>query len=114
MVAAADAVVDALAVARLTRLVTKDIVTAQFRDAVIAASYGDPGKRIPELSWSETVTLDDDPPKLATLITCPWCSSVYVAAGVFLARRFVPRVWAPVAASLAMSQVAGMIANVDV
>jgi hypothetical protein len=89
----------ALAVARLTGLVTDDTITENARDAVIG--------------W-----LDDRPATLgnylATLITCPWC------AGMWIALITSPMVWfwgtSPFmlipAIALAFSQVAGMIASV--
>jgi hypothetical protein len=89
----------ALAVARLTGLVTADSITEDIRDGII--------------SW-----LDDRPKTLGayltTLITCPWCVSIWLA---FIAS---PLVWfygeSPVmlipAIALAFSQVTGMMASV--
>jgi Protein of unknown function (DUF1360) len=88
----------ALAVARLTGLITADTITEPVRDALIG--------------W-----LDDRPKTagefIATLIQCPWCASVWIGAAV------APLVWAwggsPVmlvpALILAFSQVTGMISN---
>lgn len=86
----------ALAVARVTGLITTDTITEGARDAVIG--------------W-----LDDRPntlgAHLAVLITCPWC------AGMWVALVASPLVWfsgeSPVmlipAIALAFSQVTGMI-----
>lgn len=92
-------IVYALAVARVTGLITADTITEPLRDRAIA--------------W-----LDDQPgtigAALATLITCPWC------AGMWVSLIAAPLVWAwgesPVmlipALALAFSQVTGMTNNV--
>lgn len=91
-------VIYALAVARVTGLIQADTITERARDRL--------------LLW-----LDDRPGTLgaylATLITCPWCVSIWVA---FIAS---PIVWfwgeSPVllipAVALAFSQFTGMISN---
>jgi hypothetical protein len=88
----------ALAVARVTGLITTDTITEDARDAVIG--------------W-----LDDRPKTLgaylATLITCPWC------AGMWVSLIAAPLVWiwgdSPVmlipALALAFSQATGMVSN---
>lgn len=85
----------ALAVARVTGLITTDSITEPIRDWI-------------------TVRLDDRPATLgeavSTLITCPWC------AGMWVSLVAAPLVWFwgdwPVmlvtAMALAFSQVAGM------
>ena len=85
----------ALAVARVTGLITADSITEPIRDWI-------------------AVRLDDRPKTLGeainTLITCPWCASIWVA---FIAS---PLIWfwgdSPImlipAIALAFSQVAGM------
>lgn len=85
----------ALAVARVTGLITTDSITEPVRDWI-------------------TVRLDDRPATLgeavSTLITCPWC------AGMWVSLVAAPLVWFwgdwPVmlvaAMALAFSQVAGM------
>jgi hypothetical protein len=91
-------VVYALAVARVTGLVTTDTITEPARDGVI--------------SW-----LDDRPRTLgafvAKLITCPWCASIWLAAVA------APLVWfwgehplliVP-ALALAFSQITGMVSD---
>lgn len=91
-------VVYALAVARVTGLITTDAITEPIRDRIIAG-------------------LDDRPRTLGahitTLITCPWCASVWVAAVA------APLVWfwgdSPImlvpALGLAFSQVTGAISD---
>ena len=88
----------ALAVARVTGLITTDTITEEIRDGAIA--------------W-----LDDRPKTLgaylATLITCPWC------AGMWVSLLASPLVWfwgdSPVmlipAIALAFSQVTGATHN---
>ena len=88
----------ALAVARVTGLITADAITEDLRDSLIG--------------W-----LDDRPKTLgaylSTLITCPWC------AGMWVSLIAAPLVWfwgeSPVmlipAIALAFSQVTGSISN---
>lgn len=114
--------VDALATFRLTRLVVADVLTAEARDAIVEGAYASAGRReravaewLPEGEavgrWAEAVANDPDPPKLATLVTCPWCTGMYLAAGVALARRVAPRPWSALAKVLALSAAAGIIAS---
>lgn len=108
--------VDALATFRLTRLVTEDYLTARPRERFIRHAYLSAGKRLlPPALDRAAGTLpytDTDPPKLAVLITCPWCSGVWVAAGVVLARHLAPTWWHPLSLVLAFSAVAGLLAEV--
>lgn len=85
-------VVDALAVYRLARLVTRDSVPlfARPRDAIAAR-------------W--------DGRALGELVSCPWCASVYIAAGVLAARLLVPVPWSLIAVPLAWSAVAGFLSS---
>ncbi len=90
-------VVYALAVARLTGLVTTDEITQPIRGSVLTRLDRLPRARY----WIET------------LITCQWCASIWVAAPVAplvvwhptSAWLFVPAV------ALAMSQVTGMLSD---
>lgn len=108
--------VDALAAARLTRLVTRDVITSRIRGAVIVESYtwsrgSYPPPTLRHLGSSEPedyVEVDPDPPGLAYLVTCPWCAGFYVTLAVLAARRFAPRLWSPIATALAVSFVAGI------
>jgi hypothetical protein len=116
-----ELLVDALAVARLARLVTKDVITVGPRDAVIRWAYTRDGRADlldgddpwPAPPPADVVRTDDHPPKIARLITCPWCASVWLAGGVVVMRRLAPGAWPRVARVLAMSHVAGLIANRD-
>lgn len=88
----------ALAVARVTGLIVADTITEPVRDRIV--------------EW-----LDDTPGSsgewVSTLITCPWCASIWVA---FIAS---PLIWfwgnLPVmlvpAIALAFSQIAGMTSD---
>ena len=85
--------VAALAVARLTRLVTSDRITEAPRNWALA--------RLP------------DGPLLAYLVVCDWCVSVYTGAAVAAAGAWAGAWswgWAPPVA-LAFSYVAGWLAS---
>lgn len=60
---------------RLTRLITTDAITEDFRDWV--------GKHFGEKS------------KWFTLVGCPWCVGVYISSAVFLVERYLwqPPMW---------------------
>lgn len=92
-------VVYALAVARVTGLITTDTITEGIRDGLIG--------------W-----LDDRPKTLgsfvATLITCPWCSGMWVASAASPLVWFwgdLPALVIP-ALALAFSQATGMISEI--
>lgn len=82
--------VGALAVHRLTRLVTEDEVTAPLRDRITNAA--------PE-------------GRLAYLVSCPWCVSIYAAAGWAAATVAAPAATAAAGAVLAWSSVSGLLAS---
>ena len=91
------ALVYALAVARVTGLVTVDEITRPAREAIL--------RRLNEHRRSHIA--------LGYLITCPWCASIWVAAGaVALALPWGTSLWllAP-ALVLAASQVTGMVSD---
>lgn len=112
-------ILDALAAHRLTRLVTADVITAPVRDRIIEWAYGRDGAPSEVLDdaeaygWTEAALNDDDPPKLATLVTCRWCTGAWVAAAVVAARYLAPRAWHPVATALAVSSAAALIAGLE-
>ena len=109
---ASTLVVDALAIARLTRLVTTDRITRPWRARAVAAAYAP--APLPD-GWHdlgpETVTDDPDAPSLAYLLSCDWCASLYCAILVMCLRRFVPVLWDPIAKALAGSQATGMMSH---
>lgn len=108
-----DLLIDALATARLARLVTSDTLTRHLRAVVIRRAYrrDDEVGALSDAFVLEMVRDDDEAPLLATLVTCQWCSSVHCAVVVVLARRFFPRAWGPVGRALAFSQAAGILAS---
>lgn len=121
-----ETLIDVLATFRLTRLVTTDTITAEVRDGVIEAAYRADGayehvasRHLGEDNhpgaWADYVTSgeDLDPPKIATLVTCPWCAGMWVALLVVALRRIAPGLWRPLGRALALSGAAGLIALVD-
>lgn len=86
-----DEVVDGLAVFRLTRLVVSDAFppVVKARHAFLQRFKAD--------SWE------------VELLTCPWCVSFWIAAGVVLTRR--TRAWRLLAPALAGSAVAGILSE---
>lgn len=129
-------ILDAVAVHRLTRLATADVVFAEPRAWLIRRSYerqadneakslnahlhgrlepfaaARPSDLTP-VEWAQLAIDDDNAPKVAALITCRWCSSTWIAVAVVIARRFVPRWWDPVARGAALSSVATLLARVE-
>jgi hypothetical protein len=91
---AVELVIDAAAAARLTRLVVSDFGPPPW------ARLRDGARR--RLRASRFAAWDE-------ALDCGWCTGVYVAAGVMLARRVAPRGWAPVARGLACAEVAGAL-----
>ena len=103
-------VTDALAVHRLTRLVTKDAITQRPREAVIRRAYRGPRMR-GGLSWEDYAHSDPHPPAIAKLVTCSWCAGVWMAAAVALCGAVLPeRLWTLVSRMLATASVAGALA----
>ena len=103
-------VTDALVVHRLTRLVTKDVITQRPREAVIRRAYGGPRMR-GGLSWEDYAHSDPQPPPFAKLVTCSWCAGVWMAAVVALCGAVLPeRLWTLVSRMLATASVAGALA----
>jgi hypothetical protein len=86
------ALIDALASHRLIRLITADTVP-------------------PLPAMRDYVDREYDGTPVQYLISCTWCSGMWVGVFVLLARRFAPRLWGPVAAALAMSSAVGLISN---
>src|SRR5262245_51055618 len=95
----AEFAVDALAAHRLTRLVTADSITQRWRDALVCHAYrvnGDFGDE-PDQGWADYAEGDPNAPKVARLVTCRWCTGLWIAVGVVIARRVAPRRWGYVA-----------------
>jgi hypothetical protein len=96
-------VVYALCVHRVTRLVTTDTITAGARERLRRAAYH--GKFTANgyavsnrfLAW------------VFDLVTCDWCTSIWVAAGCALGWKFAGSWFNLVAAALAASSVASLL-----
>lgn len=91
---ATETAVDALAVARLTRLVQDDEVwpMPELREAFLA--------KVGDSRWAD-------------LESCPWCLSIHMAGLVAVLRWRFPRAWSVAARVLAGSQVTGTLAGLD-
>lgn len=95
-----DDLVDALAVYRITRMIVEDRVPFGWaRDRIRARAFaaqeaGGPGEK---------------DPYFVELLECPWCASVWVAAGVLAVRRLPG--WRPLAQVLAASAAAGLASS---
>lgn len=87
-----DVAVDVLATYRLTRLVVEDVITAPAREKIF-----------------EKYPPNED--KWSYALTCPWCASIWLGAGVAIARRFFPRAWDVAATGLAASAVTGIVSE---
>ena len=81
---------DVLAVARIVRLLGKDKITEPLRVRALMAAP----------PWM----------KLKTLLTCPWCLSIWVGGGMLIVRR--RRAFQPLLDLLAMSYVVGEMETV--
>ena len=82
---------DALAVYRVTRLVTEDhLPLGPLRDHI-------------QDRWPGSL--------LAEWLGCPWCSGMWVSAGVLLLHAAFPTQWPYVAAALALAAVAGLLSS---
>lgn len=85
-----DLAEDALATHRLTRLVLSDKITEPARDKIFEK-------------------FDPASSQLGYLLTCPWCASIWIGAGVAAFRTVAPSAWRPIALMLAASSVTGII-----
>lgn len=113
-------VADALATARLTRLVTRDTISEPARSAVVRWAFRraavdlhvEVGETIGEAVAAHEAE-GGVAPRLATLVTCRVCAGVWCAALVVGAGRVAPRVWGPVGRGLALSSAAGLVARLE-
>ncbi len=111
-----DLLIDVLATYRLTRLATADIISEPVRHtAVTRMLRGSEVAPDPGLDQTAQQIVEDleDPPKLATLITCRWCAGIWIAGGVVVARALAPRPWDVVARGLAFSAGAALLARFE-
>lgn len=88
-----DLALDALAVFRLTHLVVDDAIfdrqRALYVDRMNAAGH----------------------PKFAEVVQCSWCTGVWAAFAVVIARRLFPRLWSACARALAFSAITGILSE---
>jgi hypothetical protein len=104
---------DVLATYRLTRLATADVISEPARMAVLRRTGAEPPPGAEDPTAQEIVESLDDPPRLATLVTCRWCAGMWIAAGVTAARVVAPRAWTPIANGLALSASAVLLSRVE-
>jgi hypothetical protein len=86
---AVSLITDILATYRLTKLIMDDRITEDFRNLIF--------EKFPKDS------------KLAYLITCPWCVSIWAGATVFTLRKIHPETADVVSGLLAASAVTGVV-----
>ena len=87
---AADIAISGLATYRLTRLITRDTITAPAREKIWR--YHPPHES-----------------KLGYVLTCEWCSSIYAASALEFCRIISPRLTKAAETVLALSAVAGLL-----
>jgi hypothetical protein len=86
-----DVLIDGLAVARITRLITTDTIFIRPRNHVLNA-----------LTAAGYDTAVEG-------LLCDYCTAVWVAAAVAVLRTAAPRSWSKVGAALATAQIAGSL-----
>jgi hypothetical protein len=84
--------IGALAVHRLTRLITTDEVTRP---------------------WRERVEQTDPEGRLAYFVTCPWCVGLWMSAGWAVVAYAAPALAVPLGAVLAWSSVTGLLSAME-
>jgi uncharacterized protein DUF1360 len=91
--------VQALAVARLTRLVVADEITREARESILK-----------QLNEESRLGL-----KLAYLLVCTWCASIWVAGAVMGGTHFLGNwiLWWLALSTMAGSQIAGMLGEIS-
>lgn len=111
----------ALAVARITRMITTDKLFEAPRRAVIVSAWrraypyvdeGDEVERRKNLAMAMEVHAQD-PPMFAYLAVCPWCVSIWIGAAVApIAWLWGNRPWFAIpAVALAASHLTGFLAS---
>jgi hypothetical protein len=104
---------DALATYRLTRLATMDVISEPIRMALLRKTGAEPPPGAEDPTAQEIVESIQDPPRVATLITCRWCAGMWIAAGVTVARLAAPKAWGPVSRGLALSAAAVLLSRLE-
>lgn len=111
--------VDVLAVHRLTRLVTRDVLTTRPRWWIIRRAYQRADRTTSSATdWQAEVEADEveDPcavPRLAVLVSCGWCASIWLAAIAVAGHALAPAVWFPLAAVLALSSASVLLGGLE-
>lgn len=65
------------------------------------------GREVIQVEAGQWIALT--PSKWSKVITCVWCSSMWIAGGAFALDYHYPQVWVPASVILALSAVAGLI-----
>jgi hypothetical protein len=107
-------VLNGLAVHRLTRLITHDKITESARERALQIIYRISGRTL--ASPTPNVRSKGSPPKsdpltLATLLTCPWCMSIWVLGAVVVLERAAPETWGKIRDAAAAASIAGVVAE---
>jgi hypothetical protein len=105
--------VDVLATYRLVRLATADVISEPVRMAVVRRAGAEVPEEAAVVTAQEVVAEMDEPPKLATLVTCRWCAGVWIAAAVTGARLLAPKAWDVAARGLALSAGSVLLARLE-
>jgi hypothetical protein len=105
--------IDILATYRLTRLATADVISEPVRMAVLRRVGAEPPDGAEDPTAQEVVESLDEPPGVATLVTCRWCAGIWIAAAVTAARLVAPRAWGPVSRGLALSAGAVLLSGLE-
>lgn len=100
--------VDTLATYRLTRLVVKDTITQPVRRRIVDLADRHDGKPF----GGPLAPLANGPVRLAAeLVTCPWCSAVWVAAAVVALTYLFAFAWSLAAFGLVCAAAAGLLSE---
>lgn len=94
--------VDAACVWRIVRFVTKDALAEPLRKWAHGRGWRSNGS---ETAGRATAR------KFSYFLTCAWCTSIWIAAGVVLLTEYAWTAWRPVALVLAFSAVAGFMGD---
>lgn len=100
---------DVLAAYRLTRLITRDALLEGWRDRVVAAERDRNDPQAVAKRWGGDIASVGGP--RGYLVNCPYCTSIYVAVGVSLARTLAPLWWRRAARVLATSAAVSFLAE---
>jgi hypothetical protein len=90
------------------RLIRDDSIFEAAREQWIKSAYwmANRDKQSDEYTWTEWAKLDRDPPKLAQVLSCPWCLGVWCGFAVLVLRS--NRAGRSLRDALAMSWAASM------